>query len=137
MISCSTQKTIQQETTKNDTLVVYKTDTIEKTKTEYKNVYLYRNDSSEVNRYSHNDTMFIEKTIWHKDIQYIYIDKTDSVKENKKDSTYQSKKNNQVIVKEQRKSMLDSLKDSLKDIVIYLAFFFGCLLLLKTMKNND
>ena len=135
--SCGTQKTIQQETTKNDTLLIYKTDTVEKIRNEIKNVYLYRNDSSEVNKYTNNDTVYIEKTYWHKDIKYIYVDKQDSIKEKQNDSIYQSKNDNQVIVKEQRKSMIDNLKDSLKSIVIYLVFFFGCLLLLKTLKNND
>ena len=133
--SCRTQKTIQTETIKSDTIHIIKKDTVEKIKTEFKNVYIYKNDSSEVNKYSKNDTTYIEKTIWHKDVKYIYIDKTDSIKENKQDSVYKSKKDNQVIVKEQRKSMIQNFKDSLKDIVIYLVVFFGCLLLLKMWKG--
>ena len=137
MISCRTQKTIQQETTKSDTVFVHHSDTIREIKTDTKIIYNYSKDSVSEKSYNRNDTVFTDRYFFNTQIKYIYKDSSDSIKENKVDSTYKSKKDNQFTVKEQRKSMIEYFKDNLKDIVIYLLVFFGCLLLLKTMKNYD
>lgn len=137
MISCRTQKTIQQERIKSDTVFVHHSDTIREIKTDTKIIYNYSKDSVSEKSYNRNDTVFTDRYFYNTQIKYIYKDSSDSIKENKVDSTYKSKKNNEIIVKEQRKSMIEYFKDNLKDIVIYLLVFFGCLLLLKTMKNYD
>ena len=136
MMSCRTQKTIEIQRTA-DTVFVHRTDTIKKTETKYQTIYKYNKDSIETNKYTVGDTVYVEKTRWKTDIQYVFLNRQDSIKEQHSDSTYRSKKDNQIIVKEQRKSMWGNLKNNLKDIVIYVLVFLGCIIVLKNTKFRD
>ena len=134
--ACRTQ-TLTELKEIHDTVNIVKRDTIEKVKTQYKNVYLFKKDSTEVNKYTKNDTVYVEKTRWKTDIQYVYLDRQDSTKEVKNDSTYQSKKNNQIIVKEQRKSLIEKIKEEIGELILYALIFLGCIILLKNTKIKD
>lgn len=134
--ACRTQKTIEIQRTA-DTVFVHHIDTIREIKTDTKIIYDYNKDSISEKSYNRNDTVFTDRYFYNTQIKYIYKDSSDSIKKQHSDSTYQSKKDNQIIVKEQRKSILENLKNNLKDIVIYLLFLLGCIIVLKNTKIKD
>lgn len=132
--ACRTQ-TLTELKEIHDTVNIVKRDTIEKVKTQYKNVYLFKKDSTEVNRYAKNDTVYVEKTRWKTDIQYVYLERQDSTKEVKNDSTYRSKNNinNSEVIKE-KKSLIEKVKEELGGLILYALIFLGCIILLKNTK---
>ena len=134
--ACRTQKTIESQKTA-DTVFVHHSDTIREIKTDTKIIYNYNKDSISEKSYNRNDTVFTDRYFYNTQIKYIYKDSSDSIKKQHTDSIYQSKKDNQIIVKEQHKSMWENLKDNLKDIVIYLLFLLGCIIVLKNTKIKD
>lgn len=136
--ACRTQKTIELKEI-HDTVNIVKRDTIEKVKTQYKNVYLFKKDSTEVNKYTKNDTVYVEKTRWKTDIQYLYLERQDSTKEVKNDSTYRSKNNinNREVIKEKSKGLIEKIKEELGGWVVYILLVLGCIILLKNTKIKD
>ena len=136
--ACRTQ-TLTELKEIHDTVNIVKRDTVEKVKTQYKNVYLFKKDSTEVNKYAKGDTVYIEKTRWKTDIQYIYLERQDSTKEVKNDSTYRSKNNinNREVIKEKSKSLIEKVKEELGGLILYALIFLGCILLLKNTKIKD
>lgn len=136
--ACRTQKTIEIRKTA-DTVFVHKTDTIKKTETKYQTVYKYNKDSIETNRYTAGDTVYVEKTRWKTDIQYVYLERQDSTKEVKNDSIYRNKNiiNNKEVIKEKSKSIIEKVKEEIGGWVIYVLLFLGCIILLKNTKIKE
>lgn len=138
MMSCRTQKTIEIQRTA-DTVFVHKTDTIKKTETKYQTIYKYNKDSIETNKYTVDDTVYIEKTRWKTDIQYVYLERQDSTKEVKNDSIYKNRNNinNREVIKEKSKSLIEKIKEEIGGWILYVLVFLGCILLLKNTKFKD
>lgn len=136
--ACRTQ-TLTELKEIHDTVNIVKRDTIEKVKTQYKNVYLFKKDSTEVNKYTKNDTVYIEKTRWKTDIQYVYLERQDSTKETKNDSIYKNRNNinNREIVKEKSKSIIEKVKEEIGELILYALVFLGCIIVLKNTKIKD
>jgi len=137
-MSCRTQKTIEIQKI-SDTVFVHKTDTIKKTETKYQTIYKYNKDSIETNKYTVGDTVYIEKTRWKTDIQYVYLEKQDSTKETKNDSIYKNRNiiNNREIIKEKSRSLIEKIKEEIGGWILYALVFLGCILLLKNTKIKD
>lgn len=138
MMSCRTQKMIEIQKTA-DTVFVHKTDTIKKTETKYQTIYKYNKDSIETNKYTVGDTVYIEKTRWKTDIQYVFLERQNSIKKVSNDSTFRSKNNinNKEVIKEKSKSVFEKIKEELGGWILYALVFLGCILLLKNTKIKD
>lgn len=136
--ACRTQ-TLTELKEIHDTVNIVKRDTIEKVKTQYKNVYLFKKDSTDVSRYIKGDTVYVEKTRWKTDIQYIYLEKQDSTKETKNDSIYKNRNiiNNKEIIKEKSKSLIEKIKEEIGGWILYVLVFLGCIIVLKSTKFTD
>lgn len=106
----------------HDTLTVYKTDTISHTTNNTIYHYTKDKDSTHVNVYQRNDTVFSERETIRERNNYIYINKQDSVYQKSIDSLRHEiekiNNSNSVTVVEKKKSILEHIRDNLYNILV-------------------
>lgn len=121
--SCKTLKTTQTQTTLvHDTINIIHHDTISHTTNNTIYHYTKDKDSTHVNVYHRNDTIFSERETIRERNNYIYIHNQDSVYQKSIDSLRHEiekiNNSNSVTVVENKKSILEHIRDNLYNILM-------------------
>lgn len=140
--SCKTMKTTTQTTSIiHDTINIIHHDTISHTTNNTIYHYTKDKDSTHVNVYQRNDTVFSERETIRERNNYIYINKQDSVYKKSIDSLKHEiekiNNSNSVTVVEKKKSFFELARDKIVDIILFAFVFIGAVYILKHTNKRE
>lgn len=135
-------KTTQTQTTLvHDTINIIRHDTISHTTNNTIYHYTKDKDSTHVNVYSRNDTVFSERETIRERNNYIYINKQDSMYQKSIDSLRHEiekiNNSNTTTVVEKKKSFFEIARDKIVDIILFVCLFIGAVYILKHTNKRE
>lgn len=142
LMSCKTMKSTTQTTSIiHDTINIVHRDTVQHVTNNTIYHYAKDKDSTHVNVYSRNDTVFSERETIREHNNYIYINKQDSVYQKSIDSLRHEidkiNNSNTTTVVEKKKSLFELARDKIVDIILFACVFIGAVYILKHTNKKE
>lgn len=141
-MSCKTMKSTTQTTSIiHDTINIVHRDTIQHVTNNTIYHYTKDKDSTHVNVYQRNDTVFSERETIREHNNYIYINKQDSIYQNSIDSLRHEiekiNNSNSVTVVEKKKSIFEQARDKIADIILFACVIVIAIYILTHTKKEE
>ena len=141
-MSCKTMKTTTQTTSIiHDTINIVHRDTVRHVTNNTIYHYAKDKDSTHVNVYQRNDTVFSERETIRERNNYIYINKQDSMYQKSIDSLRHEiekiNNSNTTTVVEKQKSFFELARDKIADIILFTCVFLIAVYILKHTRKKE
>ena len=142
VMSCKTMKTTTQTTSIiHDTINIVHRDTVRHVTNNTIYHYAKDKDSTHVNVYQRNDTVFSERETIRERNNYIYINKQDSMYQKSIDSLRHEiekiNNSNTTTVVEKQKSFFELARDKIADIILFTCVFLIAVYILKHTRKKE
>jgi len=142
VMSCKTMKTTTQTTNIiHDTINIVHRDTVRHVTNNTIYHYAKDKDSTHVNVYRRNDTVFSERETIRERNNYIYINKQDSTYQKSIDSLRHEiekiNNSNSVTVVEKKKSFFELARDKIVDIILFACVIIIAIYILTHTKKEE